>query len=79
LSGLQRKQLSYDVIHEALVYGFEVSWLHLACNNLCGDLRTCSFNASRDLVRQCSQPLCTGFAGYGTSDCGNAKSKHHYN
>jgi len=73
-ASLQRKQLSYDVIHKALVYGFEVSWLRLACNNLCGDrtLRACYFNASGDLVLQCSLPSCIAFAGYGTSGCGNA-------
>ncbi|WJX10097.1 hypothetical protein P8452_00860 [Trifolium repens] len=50
LKKFQRNQqgllLSYDVIHKALVYGFEISWLNLPCQNLCGDSKFCSFNGT---------------------------------
>jgi hypothetical protein len=51
LKNLQRNQegLSYDIIHKALVYGFEISWLNVPCKNLqCGNNDLCSFDAATD-------------------------------
>jgi hypothetical protein len=68
-SGLQRKyQLhSYDAIHKALVYGFDISWLRLTCHNRCGDdLSQCSFNISSEII-ECFpfRRLCYSIFGYG--------------
>nr|WIL59800.1 nodulation protein [Melilotus officinalis] len=53
-SGLRRNKVrSYEVIHKALVYGFEISWLNLICENRCGDTNQCSFNTSSEEL-QCS-------------------------
>ncbi|KAK2453234.1 LEAF RUST 10 DISEASE-RESISTANCE LOCUS RECEPTOR-LIKE PROTEIN KINASE 2.1 [Trifolium repens] len=66
--GLKRKQISYDVIHKALVYGFEISWMNVPCKNLCGDSLSCFFNSSHQL--QCDG-LCHTFTGAWTTDsCG---------
>jgi hypothetical protein len=51
LKNLQRNQegISYDIIHKALVYGFEISWLNVPCKNLqCGNNDLCSFDAATD-------------------------------
>ncbi|XP_039687653.1 LEAF RUST 10 DISEASE-RESISTANCEUS RECEPTOR-LIKE PROTEIN KINASE-like 2.1 [Medicago truncatula] len=58
LLGLERnKLLSYDIIHKALVYGFEISWMHLSCHNRCGDLAICLFINSTSDILQC-RPYC---------------------
>ncbi|KAG2390095.1 uncharacterized protein HKW66_Vig0224990 [Vigna angularis] len=36
---------SYAAIHRALAYGFEISWIHLACQNHCHN-EFCYFNSS---------------------------------
>lgn len=54
--GLDQNQYSsYNVIHNALVYGFEISWLQVACDHRCGS-RTpadCYFHLSKHDL-QCS-------------------------
>ncbi|GAU21219.1 hypothetical protein TSUD_11360 [Trifolium subterraneum] len=53
LKNLQRNQeiSSYDVIHKALVYGFEISWLNLPCQDLqCGDSIRCVFDSNQKLL-----------------------------
>jgi hypothetical protein len=70
LKKFQRNQegLSYDVIHKALVYGFEISWLNLPCQNLCGDSKFCSFNGT---ILECYR-ACHAFWGERSFDlCGN--------
>jgi hypothetical protein len=65
---LKRNQISYDVIHKALVYGFEISWLHLPCKNLCRDSTRCFLNSTQQL--QC-EGSCRTFTGDWTNDsCG---------
>ncbi|WJX16558.1 hypothetical protein P8452_06568 [Trifolium repens] len=55
--GLRRNKVrSYDVIHKALVYGFEISWLNLICQNRCGGSYACSFNTSTEEL-QCFAEL----------------------
>ncbi|CAJ2674625.1 unnamed protein product [Trifolium pratense] len=69
--GLQRNQEhSYEEMHKALVYGFEISWLGLICQNRCGETMLCSFNSSTEIV-ECSHPLCLTVMGYWTdTSCG---------
>ncbi|PNX91132.1 wall-associated receptor kinase galacturonan-binding protein, partial [Trifolium pratense] len=53
LKNLERNQeiSSYDFIHKALVYGFEISWLNLPCKNLqCGDSIRCIFNSNQKVL-----------------------------
>ena len=38
--------ISYDKIHKALVYGFEISWLHLPCQDHCENSEHCYFNST---------------------------------
>jgi len=74
-SGLQTNQvLSYDVIHQALVYGFEISWLRLMCKNTCGDFLPCFFNTSTKII-QCFPPYCFQMMGYfrRSNNCGKVK------
>jgi hypothetical protein len=72
--GLDIDNFSYDIMHKALVYGFEVSWLDLACRNIhChgedGISEDCFFNTSSEKL-QC-RPVCIGFNDYwGTDNCG---------
>jgi len=72
---LKRNQvLSYNVIHRALVYGFEISWLHLSCKNRCGDTDLCSFNVTTETL-QCDQHFCYSFFDYSTTtNCGKDPS-----
>ncbi|MCI25630.1 wall-associated receptor kinase galacturonan-binding protein, partial [Trifolium medium] len=63
---------SYDVIHKALVYGFEISWLDVPCKNSCGDstrYSRCIFNSKQKL--QCYDPFHNCFWG------GDPKMKSH--
>ncbi|KAK2367346.1 LEAF RUST 10 DISEASE-RESISTANCE LOCUS RECEPTOR-LIKE PROTEIN KINASE 2.1 [Trifolium repens] len=71
LGNLHRnKVLSYQVIHEALVYGFEVSWLHLSCLNHCGDLESCIFNAFTEKI-ECHPKTCYSYLSFSASTkCG---------
>ncbi|RHN77752.1 putative glycerophosphodiester phosphodiesterase, protein kinase RLK-Pelle-LRK10L-2 family [Medicago truncatula] len=65
-SGLRRNQLrSYEVIHKALVYGFEISWMTLICANHCRDQNRCSFDTSTEEL-QCSHPYCFLSLAYGS-------------
>ncbi|XP_058724642.1 LEAF RUST 10 DISEASE-RESISTANCE LOCUS RECEPTOR-LIKE PROTEIN KINASE-like 2.1 isoform X2 [Vicia villosa] len=77
---LKGNSLTYDVIHKALVYGFEVSWLHLSCINLCGDSTLCYFNASNTPILQCfQQTMCLTFMGYWTTgSCGISSQMTSY-
>ncbi|CAJ2673384.1 unnamed protein product [Trifolium pratense] len=74
--GLEDKhKFSYDMMHKALVYGFEISWLDLACRNIhChseDDISVdCSFNTTSEKL-QCRPVYCIGFNNYwGTDNCG---------
>ncbi|KAK2421464.1 LEAF RUST 10 DISEASE-RESISTANCE LOCUS RECEPTOR-LIKE PROTEIN KINASE 2.1 [Trifolium repens] len=71
LGNLHRnKGISYHVIHEALVYGFEVSWLHLSCLNHCGDLESCIFNAFTEEI-ECHPKTCYSYLSFSASTkCG---------
>lgn len=69
--GLHTNETSYAVIHRALVYGFEISWLHLPCQDLCGDPESCFFDSSREELR-CSH-YCRSFLGYERIPCGKVK------
>jgi hypothetical protein len=75
LGNLHRnKVLSYQVIHEALVYGFEVSWLHLSCLNHCGDLESCIFNAFTEEI-ECHPKTCYSYLSFSASTkCGKDRS-----
>ena len=78
-SGLQRNQVfSYDVMHKALVYGFEISWFHLPCKNLCGDPDDCSFNFTTEKL-QCYR-FCHNFWGGDPGDrfCGKIYICQYY-
>ncbi|KAK2453232.1 LEAF RUST 10 DISEASE-RESISTANCE LOCUS RECEPTOR-LIKE PROTEIN KINASE 2.1 [Trifolium repens] len=56
--GLERKHvISYNEMHKALVYGFEISWLRPICQNRCDDSRICTFNTSNEIL-QCIRPYC---------------------
>ncbi|KAL5071223.1 hypothetical protein RYX36_022110 [Vicia faba] len=47
--GLQRNQLlPYHLMHNALAYGFMVSWVNLVCKTSCGESNPCSFNATTE-------------------------------
>jgi len=73
LLGLQRnKLLSYDMIHKALVYGFEISWMHLSCHNRCGDLAACSVSPTTNGILECI-PRCRPSTGYWSDFCGKGK------
>jgi hypothetical protein len=64
------KVLSYHVIHEALVYGFELSLLHLPCLTKCGDLQSCIFDGSTEKI-QCFRKTCNLYMPFLTSTkCG---------
>jgi hypothetical protein len=75
LGNLHRnKGISYHVIHEALVYGFEVSWLHLSCLNHCGDLESCIFNAFTEEI-ECHPKTCYSYLSFSASTkCGKDRS-----
>ncbi|CAJ1972267.1 unnamed protein product [Sphenostylis stenocarpa] len=45
--GLHAHKYSYTEIHKALVYGFEISWMIRACNDICGNLASsCNWDTS---------------------------------
>lgn len=89
LGNLQRNQvLSYDIIHKALVYGFEISWMKLPCQKLCGDSLRCFFNSSEQHL-QCNDLCRTVMGSWITGSCGKVNiidvfiffmgiNKHHY-
>ncbi|KAK2453227.1 LEAF RUST 10 DISEASE-RESISTANCE LOCUS RECEPTOR-LIKE PROTEIN KINASE 2.1 [Trifolium repens] len=68
--GLKRNEVvSYDAMHKALVYGFEISWLHLICGQRCGASALCTFNSTEEF--ECSKPRCLSFMGLSMNDnCG---------
>nr|WIL59801.1 nodulation protein [Melilotus officinalis] len=69
--GLQENQvISYDEIHKALVYGFEISWLHLPCEHHCEKSGLCYFDAtSKELG--CNVHYCSTLMRYSEStSCG---------
>ncbi|XP_068471884.1 uncharacterized protein [Phaseolus vulgaris] len=43
--GLDTNTYSYDMMHTALLYGFELSWIPLACEDRCSDI-DCYFSSS---------------------------------
>jgi len=43
--GLDTNTYSYDMMHTALLYGFELSWIPLACEDHCSDI-DCYFSSS---------------------------------
>ncbi|RDX99908.1 Rust resistance kinase Lr10, partial [Mucuna pruriens] len=60
--GLDTNKYSYTAMYRALVYGFEISWMHLACEDRCGNFMdsSCNFDTSGHL--QCSVQ-CHSFLG----------------
>jgi len=44
--GLDTNTYSYDMMHTALLYGFEHSWIPLACEGRCVDYYNCYFSSS---------------------------------
>jgi hypothetical protein len=72
--GLKRNEVvSYDAMHKALVYGFEISWLHLICGQRCGASALCTFNSTEEF--ECSKPRCLSFMGLSMNDnCGKYSS-----
>ncbi|XP_058724644.1 rust resistance kinase Lr10-like isoform X2 [Vicia villosa] len=69
---LQRNHqlLSYVDMHKALVYGFEISWLDLACNNSCGESNYCSFNATSDKLQCYADVDCSNIRWEWMNNCG---------
>ncbi|KAG4975782.1 hypothetical protein JHK86_035256 [Glycine max] len=57
--GLDTNNSSYTQMHRALLYGFELSWINLACEDYCGN-PYCAFNASSQML-QCSRRVCRNF------------------
>jgi len=60
--------VSYDVIHKALEYGFEISWLRHIFNDRCKGIPECFVNTSTERL-QCVC-LCHSFLGGLTDTCG---------
>ncbi|KAH1215235.1 Rust resistance kinase Lr10 [Glycine max] len=58
--GLDTNNSSYTQMHRALLYGFELSWINLACVDQCGNYE-CAFDASSQKL-QCSH-FCRNFQG----------------
>jgi len=50
--GLDTNKYSYAIMHTALVYGIQISWLPLICEDRCG-LGDCRFNSSSHTL-ECS-------------------------
>ncbi|XP_014503303.1 uncharacterized protein LOC106763649 [Vigna radiata var. radiata] len=44
--GLETYEYSYATIHTALLYGFQLSWIPLACHDHCSGPYDCYFNSS---------------------------------
>jgi len=63
--GLDTNNSSYTQMHRALLYGFELSWINLACEDHCGN-PNCAFNTSSQKL-QCSLRIlfCRSFLGGG--------------
>ncbi|RZB70666.1 Rust resistance kinase Lr10 isoform B [Glycine soja] len=53
--GLDTNNSSYTQMHRALLYGFELSWINLACDDQCGN-SNCAFHASSHML-QCTQNM----------------------
>ena len=68
--GLDANESSYTDMNRALLYGFEMSWLHFACDHQCRKSSDdeCSFNTST-LKLQCA-PLCQDKFGILLVRCG---------
>ncbi|KAL2318186.1 hypothetical protein Fmac_032062 [Flemingia macrophylla] len=53
--GLHTHKLSYTTILEALLYGFDISWMAGACDHKCGNLSAqrsdCQFDSSKHALR----------------------------
>ncbi|XP_052736023.1 LEAF RUST 10 DISEASE-RESISTANCE LOCUS RECEPTOR-LIKE PROTEIN KINASE-like 2.3 isoform X3 [Vigna angularis] len=50
--GLDTNNYSYAIIHKALLYGFQLSWIRLACHDRCSYYFDCHFHSS-SLRLQC--------------------------
>ncbi|KAL2585796.1 hypothetical protein AAZV13_13G014600 [Glycine max] len=59
--GLDTNNSSYTQMHRALLYGFELSWINLACVDQCGN-PDCAFDAYSQKL-QCSMYFCRNFLG----------------
>ncbi|KAL2318184.1 hypothetical protein Fmac_032060 [Flemingia macrophylla] len=65
--GLHTHKLSYTTILEALLYGFDISWMAGACDHKCGNLSAqrsdCQFDSSKHALRceESSQEDSEGF------------------
>jgi len=64
----RNKVVSYDVIHKALEYGFEISWLRHIFQDRCKGITQCSLNTSTETL-QCVC-FCHSFLGGWTDICG---------
>ncbi|KAK7377422.1 hypothetical protein VNO80_02847 [Phaseolus coccineus] len=51
--GLDTNTYSYAMMHTALLYGFELSWIPLACQGRCAQIYNCYLNSSSQTL-QCS-------------------------
>ncbi|KEH40330.1 wall-associated receptor kinase galacturonan-binding protein [Medicago truncatula] len=71
LKGLQGNQvISYDEIQKALVYGFEISWLRLPCQNYCEKSELCYFDTTTQKLG-CNVHYCFTLMGFSESNnCG---------
>ncbi|BAT82151.1 hypothetical protein VIGAN_03211600 [Vigna angularis var. angularis] len=45
--GLDTNNYSYAIIHKALLYGFQLSWIRLACHDRCAAPYDCYFHSSK--------------------------------
>ncbi|KAI4313301.1 hypothetical protein L6164_026292 [Bauhinia variegata] len=63
------QSFSYDDIHRALIYGFEVSWLKVFCIDHCGE-PVCSYNETTKTFG-CYRDSCYTPLGFPTTKCGN--------
>jgi hypothetical protein len=72
--GLKRNEVvSYDEMHKALAYGFEISWLHLIFRHRCGTTAFCTFNSTEEI--ECFKTGCISFMGLSRNDnCGKYPS-----
>ncbi|KHN05167.1 Putative receptor-like protein kinase [Glycine soja] len=51
---------TYTQMHRALIYGFELSWMNLACEDYCGN-PSCTFNSSSQMLECSSLRVCRNF------------------
>ncbi|KAI4313504.1 hypothetical protein L6164_026479 [Bauhinia variegata] len=68
---IYNQSFSYDDIHRALSYGFEVSWLKVFCIDHCGEPR-CYYNGTTKAFA-CSRDYCYTPLGFPTTKCGKTR------